>query len=1056
MMALPVGIAAGLAALLRLLAGFSVLSTFLVAGLAWVAVSGVLFWRRRGYLPCDHRRGALAIGGGVVAVLGLLLARGSELLAPPHESEDRLPVYVGVVGYHLPLRHDAAAKTFAAELQLGPPPSEPTTPPGDLRFSLPLPESLRDAGAANAATRVLVTCEAGKDAAPERCRVELVDLGPRRDYLMGVRSLGGAGTVTSGAKARVDAWTRVGLIELPGEAELVVRPVTIDGAGGGDETAAGDAVVSRERRFHVRSGPDEVQLGACRVRRPGDREEPLYLTLLDLYYMEGEGCRLLPLGEQDVLDGRWIRRDALGRVEIPAHSFLEIGHEHVRFVPLEDRGFRVTLSDAAGKPLAPAERSQIEFAAGERVQLALLRRVFTEQGLSAKAEAACAQAWRAARPWWHWWEHACRRVKVTLEPLTLDLKVDRKGGLDLSIDKEEPQWRRLAYVELPPADWERQQGQPRGFIYLQGWWPTNATERTPALGERTLDLPFRLWSGLQYRAELRLTPMAGDVSEDARAVTVDLRDSEHRMQRATPLVVRLGSEVQAVLELDRAAGPWQLARAALVPSLGVALGLLMLLFLRRWPTDGTPDPEGRGLAVAALLLVPVAWALLEKAMVAYAVMAHAPYDWEAFDQLLVAALVTPGAVAAGVVAGLVLGRRLGREGERTGALEGVAVALLVGISLGRLLFSVLGREALGPVRLVVMLPWALGLFAYYLHRARGATSRLHHPVVVSAVYLVMVAAWYADKGALLLLAVPAAALVIAYAMAPGPWQRWRLLARVLTGGVVLGLLVVVAWPGGILRLWSLGHRLTALDPAPGRFCERHVAAAPATQGCVTAIDEGSALEVLEQQKLLDPRSAVAARRHPLRRLDWLNDGAGGAGAGGAACGAVDRLPTRDALEVGFFRALIRQYTAEGAVAGDYLRGDLLPFPRAVTDALLNDYLGTVAYLPQLPRGSLLSVALLLLLLWALVLGAGDAGASGAGFVGLGELGLLAAATALTVGANLDVYPNFAQSLPLLAIRSNSAWLLDGGCLFLATAGLVAGWQRGRPAQATQATQATVN
>ncbi|HEX2572145.1 MAG TPA: hypothetical protein VH877_21555, partial [Polyangia bacterium] len=254
------------------------------------------------------------------------------------------------------------------------------------------------------------------------------------------------------------------------------------------------------------------------------------------------------------------------------------------------------------------------------------------------------------------------------------------------------------------------------------------------------------------------------------------------------------------------------------------------------------------------------------------------------------------------------------------------------------------------------------------------------------------------------------------------------------------------------RLWSLGHRLTSLDPAPGRFCERHVAAAPARQGCVTTIEDGPALEVLEQQKLLDPRSAVAARRHPLRRLDWLNDGAGG--AGGGACGAVDRLPTRDALEVGFFRALIRQYTAEGAVSGEYLRGDLLPFPRAVTDALLNDYLGTVAYLPQLPRGSLLSVALLLLFLWALVLGAGEAGASGAGFVGLAELGLLAAATALTVGANLDVYPNFAQSLPLLAIRSNSAWLLDGGCLFLATAGLVAGWRRSVP-QETKVTDARV-
>ncbi|HEX2571759.1 MAG TPA: hypothetical protein VH877_19530, partial [Polyangia bacterium] len=799
MMALPIGLAAGLAALLHLAAGFSVLATFLVAGLAWVAVSGALFWRRKGYLPCDLRRGALAIGGGVVAVLGFLVARGPELLAPPHESEERLPAYVGVVGYHVPMRHDAAGKTFAAELQLGPPPSEPTTPPGDLRFSLPLPEPLRDAGAVNAATRLLVTCEAGKDAAPERCRVELVDLGPRRDYVMGVRSLDVVGGgPEAGGRAREDAWTRVGLIELPAEADLVVRPVTIDGAAGGDEApaegaAAGDATASRERRFHVRSGPEEVQLGACHIRRPQGRDdEPLYLTLLDLYYMDGERCRLLPLGEQDVLDGRWIRRDALGRVEIPAHSFLEIGHDKVRFVPLEDRGFRVALSDAAGKPLAPEERRQFEFAAGERVQVALLRRVFTDQGISAQAEAACGQAWQASRPWWHWWEHACRRVKVALEPLALDLKVDRKGGLDLGIDKTDPRWRRLAYVELPAADWERRPGQPRGFIYLQGWWPTNATERTPALGERTLDLPFRLWSGLQYRAELRLTPALDDV----RALTVDLRDSEHRMRRATPLAVQLGSEVQAVLEIDRAAGPWQLARAVLVPSLGVALGLLVLMFLRRWPSDGSPDPEGRGLALAALLLVPVAWALLEKALVAYAVMAHAPYDWEAFDQLLVAALVTPGAVAAGVLAGMALGRRLGgKVAGGTLALDRIALLLLLVMSFGRLFFSVLGREALGPVRLVVFLPWVLALFAGYLHRARGATSRLHHPVVVSAVYAVMVAAWYADKGALLLVAVPAAALVIVYAMAPGPWQRWRVLARVLTGGVVLGLLVVVAWPG---------------------------------------------------------------------------------------------------------------------------------------------------------------------------------------------------------------------------------------------------------------------
>jgi hypothetical protein len=277
-----------------------------------------------------------------------------------------------------------------------------------------------------------------------------------------------------------------------------------------------------------------------------------------------------------------------------------------------------------------------------------------------------------------------------------------------------------------------------------------------------------------------------------------------------------------------------------------------------------------------------------------------------------------------------------------------------------------------------------------------------------------------------MLAVPIALALIHHA--------WRLrYGTLLIAGIALGFAGIFLVPRTVVQLWSAqdGMELPPLPVAEGSSCTEADAAVERTvaESCQTraASDQGS-LATLDRIGLLDTTASVSTRRHPLRRLDWLEDG-----ARESDCDAIDRFPTRDAMEVGFFRALVDRYRSESETL--YLREQLLPFSAGVTDALLNDYAGLVTYLPQMPRGSFSSVAIMLLAVLLLAVGHGRPWQSWAGAAAFGAAGLLAGAGVLTVAANLDVFPNFAQSIPLLALRSHSALALDALALAIISFGL---------------------
>jgi hypothetical protein len=967
----------------------------------WAALVTFLLFRRKQEVERGRdtfgfaldRRWGVGIGAlNLVAVAALMLF-GPAGIASEEDLGRQLPIYLGLTGYRLVMAPDSAAPvaagttgTFRVSATLGPSPlvwpptSEGTRQVAPYHFVVPGLSAEDDDGLPlNDPSAFSVWCNGKEPGA--HCELDLRAGSRRRDYLPAVEVAG--------------RWQWLGGVPIPSGGAITIEPVPANGH-------------SRETRLiNVHIEGDTLRLNDCPVKVPADGET--ILPVADLYYVD-QGCKPRDILPQDLEGGLWLRPGKRGNTDVPAYSFLAVRPgPSVELVALQDRAFKVTSSVAQGT--GGGARS-FPFALGETLRLAVARRVFTARTVSKDCDPKPDFA-------------GCLRLKGRLDTLPWIVQVkDNAPRLELAIDidRAEPLWRPLAWTELTPDQLVDADRYPIRFSFEQGRW-RSGEPRPPTSGERLLELPFRLLGGLPYSAQL--VPRLSGVDGATLIVHDSARQSMH-FERGTRL--ELGpEEARAVMEFERAPSPRRPARAAIWPLFAAAAGLLVFLFLVR------PE-ERRGHAPALLAscgAVVVAYGQLLRAHVGFAVVVHEPWDPNAFVQVVLSSAGLAASLVLATLSGVAVSRSLPDRFWK--AMEGgrpsVAGGVLFVVAVSRLAFSIRGREALGPFRFVLIIAPLMALIWYVLSRHanddRAPRSRLR-TLWYLALAAFSVFAWAGDFGAVILLLAPTAVgLVVLWS--PGTGQIGRVaLPSLLLFALVLG--GVFRVPERVLSLAYNLHEIPAVEVGHRSAC-----AAPAAReenkcwlsqaARSSSPAETNALDVVE-----DTIGEVGAhkRRKRLRVLDWIEDG-----NDASTCFAAERFPTVEGLEVAFFRAQIRRYRDGG---GDraYLRDGLLPFALPVQKSLLNDYLGAAAFAPQMPPGSLAATAFLLVALAAaavLIFPRALRSSFGAG--GLGAIACLGCASVLTVAANLDVLPNFAQSIPLVAIRSETAWLIDAAGLGVA-------------------------
>lgn len=333
--------------------------------------------------------------------------------------------------------------------------------------------------------------------------------------------------------------------------------------------------------------------------------------------------------------------------------------------------------------------------------------------------------------------------------------------------------------------------------------------------------------------------------------------------------------------------------------------------------------------------------------------------------------------------------------------------------------------------------------------AEDPALRPYTALALLALMVGVTAAWYSDKGAAILLFFPLGAVWLLSVqrhlkLAPNEAPGRRLLQAVQLAPAAL-CAVLLLLPGPIVGRFGPDALLqvpTATPPVCAEVDDDEQGGDPCTtptrvsvgrggSGASVAnadLERGAALRLLQEEGLI---AGEGNPRHTIRVADWLNDR-----QPDATCRAALRLPTREGLEVGFFRELTRSFQSSPAEERGYLRRELLQYNRRVVDPLLNDYLPAVMLVPQFPRGTVSTLAYGWLALWLLVLLRGwrrDSPPGPGWVVGTALLTLVVAGTVLTLACGMDIFPNFAQSVPFLAIRTNSGWLLDAFAVGLAVA-----------------------
>jgi hypothetical protein len=1007
---LAVGLATALLAAIALAAiGFSASAWVAAAWVLGLAIAALYGGLRHGIIWLEHRIVGRVVCVGNVAFTVALMVLGPNLFADAESVQHGRPAVLGVTGYRLALDRDGQAA-----VDFGP---EPHAAPRAAYFEIPgIPNQSEGSHAVNLPVHLDLTCS------DSRCTLRLAPTGMRRDFTVGVR------------KPTSPDWEVAGAVDIEsGHVLRLVERTVLGGDLGQEVDLRGEPHL--ERMIPIEVGPDAVRFGDCSI--PFDPDRPIYLPVLELRFMATEdGCRMIDIEQADILRGRWLKRAPDGSVDIPAHSFFELSDGRVRWYPLESHNLAASIVTGDGIEVADPVTAELEFAADEAIELMVFRRRFAEVSLGKALRSECIDDWRASD------ERAfggtgtgCRRLAATLRGLKFSALVERQGLQRLFtvlVDRSDENWGHRVFLDIPFSAWEAQPDAegtpvPRRHILLTGRWPEGASVVGGSVDEQILAVPFRLHGTTPFRAVLTLE--SGEEQDDA---VLRIADATRRGEvTASRAELSIGPpESQVLVTYERPTSPHGLARGTLWPTLALAIGsALLALFGHRLGAIAI-----RTAAVTSTLALIIAYSLLQKSLVAYSVVIHPPHDWEAFDQLVVSAIAMPLAVAAAAAAALIAdGFTIKRVALVRAWLPWALLGLTCMVALARVLASVLGREAIGSLRFVVVTPllgaliWMCAIAAarVAVDSPAGRQRVLDAAVLVAGGVLVL--SWWADKGAMLMLAVPVALAMV--------YHTWRLTAgKVLIWIIALGFAGIFFAPRQAVKVWS-GQDSIEIPPlavGKGSSCSEADEALDVEQAmehCVSPIaSDSDILGTLDRVGVLDTTASISSRRHPLRRLDWLEDG-----ARDSECDAIDRFPTRDAMEVGFFRALVDRYRSEQDTS--YLREQLLPFAPGVTNALLNDYVGLVTYLPQMPRGTFSTVAIMLLAMLLLSIGHGNPWRSLAGGAAVGAAGLLAGGSVLTIAANLDVFPNFAQSIPLLALRSHSALLLDALAVSLIVFGL---------------------
>ncbi len=1015
-------------------------------GLCWLGFL-LLVWPMG--LVTGHRQYLALFLALLVMLVGLLLPGR---FVDSDELVDSLPVYLSLVG--LDLEPVAGSSPAQHQVSLG---ASLGQAPESARRHVVLPW-ISDR---NSPTRLSINCQPASSAqgsdSPSSCKAQ-VELGSgRKDYFVRATLDEPEGNNPS-SSART--WGVVQLqsgdtLRLSGESGAHTRDLTIT---------------------EPKDRPRYWVLGGCQVEKPS-AGGVTRVALLDIYYTSFQDgtCKLRHVTDTDRKEMRWVSRAVEGGWDIGAYSFLELRSSGLRLVALDDPHLNVSLYPAGTAPPAPAapsrspatlaspridteqdtryfppdrmETSPLAFSSGDSLRLDFLLRRFTLVELSPESESRCARSWNLGD---------CRRLTVSLTQHGLDLRIRDDArlfiephGRDLSSRKG------MALTLLPddlllPSSQGGFSGEPRTFLLAQGNQKARTMFRQAYQNEATpLLFPFRLEGGTPYAATM-------DFSREKGVATLHVADSLRKVSFNAGERFSLGSADRITMEFEVARDPTAWLRIVLSPWIFAALlvaGSVLVTGAWKHPRAALfrEIPTGGALLLLALLLLG-SFATLFKAMVSFGVFSLPPGDWKAFDQLTLSTLLLPLALLAAWLAGACLGRmRRFKDpaGPSTSSrLSPWLLGLFVILALVRL-FALWGREQLGSLRLVIAIPIFITLYVALLvfppesiarQVRRSALARLVYSTVLAGLAL---SGWWMDKGALILLLFPLLAawtwLLTTDRHAAVVRQRESSSRRkltVLVALVALGAGMVLLFPGLASSLvFDPPERLLGYSPDPQQTChDPENSSSFLANQCRTSVadPDEDGLEILEADGLLVSRGNP---RHKIRIADWLNDH-----GPEDECKAAARLPTREGLEVGFYRQVSRRFLASSSEERRYFRPDLLDYPSTVVDPLLNDYLPSTTLVPQFPAFTISALAMGWTCLWAgLVLlklrtapeEPPDSASRFLWVAGMANLFLPVTGTVLGLATALDLYPNFAQSIPLLAIRSHSAWLLDALSLSMA-------------------------
>ncbi len=1013
---------------------------------------------------------ALALAGLAAAVaLGVGIAMPGWLLQESKATDDRLPVYAGVVGYQFAMKPDERGwSTLAFDLNGG-----GKTRSGD---SPAVPELLLPGVASEGqGTRVRVVCPGGDGS--EACQVSFLwRRGAVANHHVEVFS---AERKTRMPSALVGAWflgrgQRL-KVSLAGDQSSVVPTVQLEAPTDGDELTlrlmAEDRVTTR-----------------CATRMKMEPNRPFALVETLHMVTDADDCAmsLLPGDLERDLRNReqtWWREGPTGEAVFAATSYFEARYGGWLLPALRAPGLTPDAAalSAAGEPAAvvppvvalgttgtgesspecsvaktPDPRYAVlncKISRSKGFDLVVAAREFFDRRSRVEERDSTREACLSR------WDYPdCRRMIPSIKRYRYHVRF-APGGVQVLADRRSPDLRRLLIGAHKPNDARRRDGAkqpastlPRVATLVVGEGRYGREQLSGELerdeSTRVLDTPFRVRGVHNYFWRLTFETTRADRCEKAyadredrpsRALCLTLENYAGDGRTTPPARITARGEVAPIFLWDYDRGPastinyatrWGAAAAVLV-----FLAVLGMSLRRSGPRFHVAD-----VLMVLLLLLVAAWGSL-KGMAAHTAAALFPFDFEGVEELYSSA-----PLVALFPASVYLATRFTwpaaapttvdhRRSWTPVYLFGLAF-ILAGL-VAKALFMSYAERILG-VAWITATPVIVAATLFLTHRVvRVAHDRKALGWIAFGLNVSIMLAWAAgtrhDLGGLIMGSVWMVVLLFSVC----EWQLSRWLFQ-------LTLLVLFVGAAAAYQIRKPDIDGLGRSPEPTETCAQRPTTTPASEcgqldgrGPPKGL-AGAPLYLLEDVGLLtqgptEDDKAVTAEvvphlRGEVRQLDWYYDG-----GRLSRCDAAQRVPLRVGQEVSYFRHILSNLHLLSETPEAYSFSPRV-FGRQWT-FLYDDYIGATLIAPQVgwrPLSVVLGASglVLLLLLWVgfrsvpSPLAQDFVETSFANMLILGGGLMLLGGQLIALGATAEAVPNIAQAAPLLSIRSGGASLLD--------------------------------